>query len=209
MDIIESLNWRYATKRFDDSKKLSAEKLNKILEALRLSPSSYGLQAMKFVVVEDPAIREELKQHAWNQPQITEASQLIVLCRTTSINEADVDEYANLIAETRKIPVEALSEFVGMMKGSVSGLDEEAKAHWLAKQVYIALGNLMTACAIEEVDSCPMEGFDSEAFDKILGLEEKGLKSVVLAPIGYRSAEDVYQQLPKVRKPFQEVIIQK
>ncbi|MTI31938.1 NAD(P)H-dependent oxidoreductase [Xanthovirga aplysinae] len=209
MDIIEKLNWRYATKRFDENRKLSDEKLNTVLEALRLSPTSYGLQAMKFVVVEDKALREELKKHAWNQPQVTEASHLIVLCREATLSEGDVDLFGDNIAKTRELEREAIAEYMGMIKNSLANLDEDSKGQWLARQVYIALGNLLTVCAVEEIDACPMEGFDPAAFDEILKLEEQGLNSVLVVPIGYRSTEDGYQNLAKVRKPLEEVIIRK
>ncbi len=207
MEIIEQLKWRYATKKFDSSKKLSDKDLQFILEATNLSASSYGLQPYHILLIEDSAIREQLKKAAHGQIQLTDASQVIVFAAKTNLSDSDVEEYVKLIAETRNIPVESLQQFDAMMKGSISGLSPEQKTTWAAKQTYIALGQLLTVCAISKIDACPMEGFDKAAFDEILGLKEKNLTSTVIAPIGYRSECDDYQHYPKVRRPLKEMII--
>lgn len=207
MKIIEQLNWRYATKKFDSSKKLSDEDLQFLIEATNLSASSYGLQPYHILLIEDPAIREQLKKAAHGQIQLTDASQVIVFAAKTNLSDTDVEEYIKLISETRNIPVEALEQFDAMMKGSLNGLSAEQKTTWAAKQTYIALGQLLTVCAISKIDACPMEGFDKAAFDEILGLKEKHLATTVIAPIGYRADDDDYQHYQKVRRPLDQMII--
>ena len=203
--IIESLNWRYATKKFDPSAKVSAEDLNTLKEAIRLSASSYGMQPYEVFVIEDPEIRRQLKEASWGQPQITDASHLIVFASKTDVTAKDTEAYMNNISKTRNIPVESLSGFRNMINNSVISLPQEVKSTWAAKQAYIALGNLLASAAQLQIDACPMEGFDAEGYNKILGLKEKGLNAAVIATIGYRSSEDEMQHLPKVRKPSEEL----
>ncbi|MCW3462794.1 NAD(P)H-dependent oxidoreductase [Chitinophaga nivalis] len=206
MDILEKLEWRYAVKKFDSTKKLSAAQLDRVIAATRLSASSYGLQPYKILVIENPAVREQLKAASWGQPQITDASQLIVFARYNDLNESHVDDYTNNIAATRNINPEDLAGFAGMMKGTVNNLDEQGKATWTAKQAYIALGTLLTAAAAEGIDACPMEGFNAAQYDEILGLKEKGLATAVIAAIGFRAADDEMQHAKKVRKPIAELV---
>lgn len=205
MNIIESLNWRYATKKFD-TKKLDQSQIDRVLESLRLSASSFGLQPMHIVMVENPKVREELVAQSWGQRQVVEASHLLVLCRQNDMTDSDVDNYIDLIVEARQAPKESLAQYTEIMKASVVKFPKEQKAGWMTNQVYLGLGNLLTACAVEGIDACPMEGFDKAAYDRILNLEEKGLSSVVVCPVGYRSAEDKYAEAPKVRKPMSEVL---
>lgn len=207
MDLIKQLNWRYATKKFDASKKLSPEQLNIILEATNLAASSYGLQPYQILVIENPEIRQLLKEAAFGQTQVTDASQVIVFAAKTNLNSADVDAYLELISKVRNLDIADLGEYSTMMKGSLANLNEEQKTIWAGKQTYIALGHLLTACAISHIDACPMEGFNHEAFDNILGLKEKNLTSMVMATIGFRSEKDTYQHAPKVRKPLDEMVI--
>lgn len=206
MDILNKLEWRYAVKKFDPAKKLSTAQLKKLVAATRLSASSYGLQPYKILVVENPAVREQLKTVSNNQTQVTDASQLIVFARYTDLNEAHVDDYTNNIAETRNIAPEQLAGFAGMMKGTVNRLGAEGTAIWASKQAYLALGTLLTAAAVESVDACPMEGFDVAAYDKILGLKDKGLTTVVIAGVGFRAEDDAMQHAKKVRKPIAELV---
>lgn len=198
MALIEKLNKRYATKKFDSSKKLSADNLATLLEAIRLSASSYGLQAYKVLVVENEAVRKQLRAAAWDQSQITDASQLLVFAVDTNFDEKSVDRFVELTAKTRNMDVSNLSGYADMMKGSIQRPKEQVQT-WLARQVYIALGFGLVAAAEMDIDACPMEGFDNNQFDEILGLKEKGLSSVVIMAVGYRSAEDGYQHLAKVR----------
>ena len=201
MEFIESLNWRYATKKFDPSKKIKPEDLETIKEAVRLSASSYGLQLYKVLVIEDPEIREKLKPASWGQSQITDASQLIVFCNYTNVTDENVDDYLRLKAETQNLELEGLKDYGSMMKGSMAGYTDAQKNQWTAKQTYIALGNLLAVCSVLRIDACPMEGFDPVKYNEILGLTEKGLNASVIATIGYRSEEDDTQFLKKVRKP--------
>lgn len=165
--IIEALNWRYATKKFDTTKKLLEDQLNLILEAARLTPSSYGLEPWKFVVVTNPEIRAKLVAAAWHQSQITEASHLLVLCARTDVNIEYVDQYQQRIEQANGMPAGAMSGLGDMIRGSVGARTPEEIINWNAKQVYIALGNIMTVCALNNIDSCPMEGFDVASDDKL------------------------------------------
>lgn len=200
------MNKRYATKKFDPTKKIAANDLSTLLEAIRLSASSYGLQAYKVLVVEDAAIRQQLRAAAWDQSQITDASQLLVFAVEADFDENGVDRFVDLVARTRNIDAGSLSGYANMMKGSFQRPKAEVQ-NWLSRQVYIALGFGLVAAATLNLDACPMEGFDSEQFDRILGLKEKGLKSVALMAVGYRSAEDGYQHLVKVRRSKEELYI--
>ncbi len=200
MNLLENLNWRYATKKFDTTKKISKDDLDKLMEAVRLSVSSYGLQLYKVLVVEDNKVKEKLKAAAWNQTQLTDASNIFVFCNYADVKAEHIDEYIDNVAKTRNMEVKDLVQYADIMKNTVLGLDIETKANWTARQTYIALGTLLDACAELRIDACPMEGFDNAQFDEILGLKEKGLKSAVIAAVGYRSDEDPYQHLTKVRK---------
>ncbi len=204
MNLIEQLNWRYAVKKFS-SKKLPQNKLDTLLEAARLSPTSYGLQAMNILVVEDPEVRAKLREHAWNQSQITDASQLLVFCIPDKLETKHVDEYVDRIVKARNVPAESLEGFAKGMAATVSNNSDETNDQWASRQVYIALGVLLTSAAVEGVDACPMEGFDSSKFDEVLGLKEKGLKSVVLATVGYRAEDDEFKDFVKVRKSKEEL----
>jgi nitroreductase len=207
VDLIEKLEKRYATKKFDATKKLSKEQIFNILTAMNLSASSYGLQPYRFILVENPEVREKLKAASWGQSQITDASHLIVIARLTNVNEAHVDEFVENISSIRGVERGHLAQYEGVMKNTVNTLSKEAAAVWTSKQAYIALGNLLAYCASEDIDACPMEGFDANQYDEILGLNEKNLTALVVAPIGYRSVEDEYQHAKKVRKPLSEMVI--
>jgi len=208
-DIIKALNWRYATKKFDTEKKVSEEDLNEILEAGRLAPSSYGLQPWKFVVVTDPELRKKLREHAWNQPQITDASHLIVLATRTDVDENYVKRYVDEIAKQRKTTVEALKGYQDMMTGDVKGRSKDAVLEWSKHQSYIALGFLLFAAAQKHIDACPMEGFDPAKFDEVLELKKHNLASTVLCTIGYRAADDKASQNLKVRFDQKDIVIRK
>ena len=197
MELLDSLNWRYATKKFDPNKKVSPEDLDKIKEAIRLSASSYGLQLYKVLVIEEPALREQLKTVSWGQTQITDASQLFVFCNYTQVNDEHIDDYIALKASTQGLDPAGLQDYGNMIKGAMSGFTEIQKSVWTSRQVYIALGNLLAACATLRIDACPMEGFEAEKYNEILGLSEKGLSAAVLATIGYRSEEDQTQHQEK------------
>lgn len=202
---VDNLKWRYATKKFDASKKISTSDLEILKDAIQLSASSYGLQPYEVLIIEDKEIREKLKAAAWNQTQVTDASHLIVFANRTDLTPKDTQKYMENISNTRSIPVENLNGFSDMINGVITTLSEDAMSVWTSKQTYIALGNLLAAAAELKIDSCPMEGFDATEFNKILGLTEKGLNASVIAPIGYRSEEDASQNYIKVRKPKTEL----
>ena len=206
-NFIQHQNWRYATKKFDATKKISAEDLNLLKEAIRLSSSSYGLQPYKVLIIENADLREKLKPFAWGQSQITDASQLIVFANEINIGDAEIDTYIKNISETRGIPTENLSGYGDFMKSKITPLAQDLKNIWTSKQTYLALGNLLNAAAELKIDVTPMEGFDATAFNEILGLTEKGLNASVIATIGYRHADDDTQHYKKVRKSNAELFI--
>lgn len=207
MNYIESLKWRYATKKFNPERKVAPEVLERIMEAAGLTATSLGLQAMKIIRVENKNVREELLPLCYNQKQIVDASELLVLCSAIEVDESTVEEHVNLIASVRDQEVESLDGFKNMMAGYVNSFTEKGPMQdWLAKQAYIMMGTILTACAIEKVDSCPMEGFQPKAVSDLLSLKPKGLTPVLILPIGYRSTEDKNQHLPKVRKPLKDFV---
>ena len=197
---IESLQWRYATKKFDATKKISDADLKTLLEAMRLTASSYGLQPYHIFVITNSEIRKKLQPVSWGQTQIVDASHLIVLAHKTEVDADWIDGYLANISETRNIPIEALNEYADFMKGKVLAFLPEEQATWAAKQNYLVLSNLLSAAADLRIDACPMEGFEAEAYDEILGLSAKGLSTTLVATVGYRSSEDETQQYAKVRQ---------
>ncbi len=208
MSIIEKLQWRYATKKFDSAKKLSDEKLLILKEAFNLTALSYGLQTLKMVVVEDKILREELVKNAYGQRQVVDSSHLLVLCIQTKIDKEDVNEHFETIKDIRNTPDSVLESFKGQLKSTIENMPVEKKIGWATRQAYIALGNLMTVCAVEGIDSCPMEGFIPAELDKALKLDEHGLNSVLLLPVGYRAEDDMFAEFKKVRKPLSKTIIE-
>jgi len=205
---IQNQNWRYSTKRFDATRKLSADDLDMLKEAIRLSTSSYGLQPYKVLIIEDPELREKLKPAApGNHSQITDASQLFVFANVTNLGDAEIDSYISNIVETRGVTLESIIGYGTFMKSTFSKWTLEKRDNWTTRQAYLALGNLINAAAEHKIDVSPMEGFDAEAFDEILGLKAKGLHACVIAAIGYRHEEDGTQHLKKVRKSQEELFI--
>ncbi len=207
MDTIKQLNWRYATKKFDTTKTLSKAKLNVITEAFNLTATSFGLQTLKLIVIEDKKIREPLVEASYNQKQVLDASHLLVICIQKNIADADVTTYYNNIKYIRNTPETILKPYREDLINMMQGMSVQERQQWSTNQAFIALGNLMTVCAIEGIDSCPMEGFLPSKYDDILKLDEKGLKSVLLLPVGYRADDDMFSTLKKVRKPIEEAVI--
>jgi len=206
--LLGQLNWRYATKQFDPQRKISAADWASLEEALVLSPSSGGLQPWSFVIVTDLATREKLTPASFGQPQITQASHLVVFTAKTHFGEAEVDAHLENTAKMRGIPLEDLAQFRGMLVGGiVNSMDDAARVGWAARQTYIALGNLLTSAALLGIDACPMEGFVPSQYDEILGLAEKGLTATVICALGYRTDTDAYASLPKVRFPKESLLI--
>jgi nitroreductase len=205
--LLDALNWRYATKTFDASKKIPESTWNALEESLVLSASSFGLQPYRFLVVKDAAIRKQLQPHSWNQTQVVDASHYIVFAARTGITETEIDGFLNRVVDVRNIPRESLEGYRGMMYGSLLSPGAEARIpHWSALQAYIALGHLMTASSLVGVDTCAIEGFAPAEYDSILGLKEQGYASVVCLALGYRSADDKYAGLAKVRKSSSDLI---
>jgi len=205
MNIIDNLKWRYATKKFDTTKKVSAENLELLKEAVNLSASSYGLQPFKILIIENPEIREKLRAAAWGQPQITDSSHLLLFCNYLEVGPEKVDGYLKLRADINNLKLEDSKDYGDMMKSLMAALTPEQMEVWTSKQTYIALGTLLAAAAELKIDSCPMEGFDKVEFNKILGLNEKGLSASVIGAVGYRSQDDPYVVFKKVRKPLTEL----
>lgn len=205
MKYLEQLNWRYATKRMN-GEAVPAEKLENILEAIRLAPTSLGLQAFEVIVIEDAALKAKLAPAIYNQPQITEGGAVLVFAAKKETSPADVEDYINLVATTRNAPAEKFTDFKNMILGAITSRTAEQQSAWNARQTYIALGVALTAAALEKVDSTPMEGFDPAAVDEVLGLSEKGLFSTVVLALGYRDeAKDYLASAPKVRRPAESI----
>jgi nitroreductase len=203
---LASLEWRYATKAFD-TRKLPEATWAALEESLRLTPSSYGLQPWKFIVVNDPALRAKLRPVSWNQSQVTDASHLVVFARRTEVTETDVNEFFNQMVSERQADATKLEPYRQMMLGGVvNGKDASAQKDWAARQLYIALGQLMGAAAAMAIDTCPLEGIDPAAYTEILGLKGTGYEVVVACAVGYRSAEDKYAGMKKIRFPAARVI---
>jgi nitroreductase len=207
MSLKNALEWRYATKQFDPTKKVSETDFNELLALMRLTPSSFGLQPWKFIVVETPQLREKIKTIAWNQSQITQASHLIVLTRPSTLTPQDVDRYITSIAKTRNTPKENLSKYQDIILTFLSKMDDPQKKSWMEKQLYIAFGFLMMACAIKHIDACPIEGFAPPELDSLLDLPKRGLNAIALCAIGYRAQTDHHATAPKVRYPLSDIVI--
>jgi len=204
--LLNQLKWRYATKKFDPAKKISAEDWNTLEQALILTASSYGLQPWHFTVVTNPKVKEELQAAAFGQHQVTQASHVVVFSMNKSVNEGYVEKYIQRISEVRGVPAEKLAGYKGMMVGTIAKQDVATTEAWSAKQVYIALGNLLTSAAMLGIDACPMEGISPAKFDEILGLDKKGFATLMIATLGYRASDDSAAHHPKVRFKSEDVV---
>ncbi|MGB0452509.1 MAG: NAD(P)H-dependent oxidoreductase [Bacteriovoracaceae bacterium] len=209
MDIIESLNWRYAVKEFDSSKKLDDPQIKTLEESLRLTPSSFGLQLWKFVIVSDQELKTKLKGASWNQGQIEQCSHLVVFTTPESVTDEMIDKLVNTTAQVRNAEVESLEGYAKVMKGFTGSQSPEVQLAWMQKQAYIALGSLMSLAALMGVDTCPMEGIVPDQYDEILGLKEQGLKTAVACCLGFRAETDKYATAAKVRYATEDVIQRK
>jgi nitroreductase len=207
MQLIESLQWRYATKRFDPERKVSEEDLIKLRQAVALSASSFGLQPYRIVIVDEPETKRQLREVSYDQPQLTEASHVFVLAAKADMSSDYVEDYVRRIASTRGQEYDEVKGYGDYMKGSIGARSADFIQNWNKRQVYIALGTLLAAAAELRIDSCPMEGFQAEAYDRILGLAEMGLTATVILPVGYRSAEDATAGHKKVRLPEEELFV--
>lgn len=206
-NFITDANWRYATKKFDTTKKVSSNDLATLKEAIRLTSSSYGLQPYKVIIVENPETRALLQPVSWGQTQIVEASHLLVFANITNFGEEGINAYFENLISTRGIPMEAVQGYADFMKSNITSLSEEARNTWTSKQTYLALGNLLNAAAELKIDVTPMEGFVPAQYNEILGLDKLGLNATLVATIGYRHEEDATQHFAKVRKSNEELFI--
>lgn len=204
-NILEEYKWRYATKKFNSEKKISDKEMSVIKEVMRLAPSSYGLQPYEIIIVENDKIRKELCEKAgMNQPQIKDASHLIVFAYNTKINEEYLNHFIDKVSETRSIPKEDLKSRHQLMSTAVIQQSEEWKKNWAKNQAYLGLGNLLSNVSRLKIDACPMEGFNAEKFDDILKLSDKNLSTAVIATLGYRDESDDAKDAKKVRKTEEE-----
>ncbi len=205
--VLESLKWRYATKIFDPTKKISEADWKYLEEALILTPSSYGLQPWKFLVIQDTATRQKLLPISWNQKQVIDCSHHVVMLAKSDTTEKDVTDFIELTANVRQLPKESLNFYRDMMLGDlVKGPRHAWISEWAARQVYIALGNLMTCAAMMGIDACPMEGIDQAKYDDVLDLKGTGYETIVACALGYRSADDKYAHLAKIRYTADKLI---
>jgi len=205
--IIDGLKWRYATKRFDAAKKVSDTDIQTLQQAVNLTATSYGLQTFRVALVTDPKVKEQLQVASFNQPQLTESSHVFVFANMLEVSDEYVDGFIKLLAETRGIPVDAVQGYADYMKGSLKGKEPAFVQDWTRRQAYIALGTLLATAGELKIDTCPMEGFDPEQVNDILGLPQQGLNACVIATVGYRSEEDQTQHAAKVRLPLEELFL--
>jgi nitroreductase len=205
MSIIENLSWRYAVKKMNGNK-VSEEKIETLLEAIRLSASGFGLQPYQIFVIQNPELKAKIQPIAYGQPQTVESSHLLVFAAWNEVTEEKIDAFMNLVAETRGLPLEALADYRGAIAGSMLGRPKEMQANWAARQVYLAMGTALAAAAELKIDTTPMEGFVPAKLDELLGLEAKGLHSVLMLAIGDRDeAGDYMVNAAKVRTPSTEL----
>jgi nitroreductase len=208
MNSIESLKWRYAVKKFDENKSVSTSQIETLKEAFNLTATSYGLQPIKLLVINNKTIQKELVLHSWNQQQILQGSHLLVICIPREYSTKEVENYFNLVKEVRETPDNIINPFKTFLTAEIGKKTQEELQAWKKNQAYLALGNLLTICALEKIDSCPMEGFVPEKYDEILNLKEQNLTSVLILPIGFRADDDYMKDLKKVRKNLDEVVIE-
>ncbi len=207
-NLIESMKWRYSVNKFDTNKKLTDAQFDELLQSIILSPSSYGLQPWKFIVVSNPEIRQKLKESGYGQEKFVDASHLIIFAVEKNIDDTLIDKYMSSVASIRNMPIDALKGFADMIKGSLVNKTPEQRVEWATRQIYIALGVLVAGAAANNIDVGPMEGFDNGKFDEILGLDKMGLESKVAAAIGFRSIDDAHALDKKVRYSKEEVVIE-
>ena len=208
MNSIENLQWRYAVKKFDNNKYLNKEKVQILKEAFNLTATSYGLQPIKLLVIQNKELQQQLVEHSWNQQQVAQASHVLVLCIDTNLTENDVESYFKRVQEIRNTPNEIINSFRDYLKNVIASKTHEDLFSWAKNQAYLALGNLLTVCANEQIASCPMEGFLPEKYDEVLDLASKNLSSVLVLPVGFRAEDDFMKDQKKVRKNLEEIVLE-
>ena len=208
MNTIESLKWRYAVKKFDNNKSLTETQINTLKDAFNLTATSYGLQPLKLVVINNKKIQKELFAHSWNQSQVVDASHLLVICIPKKYSSEEVKKYFTLVQEIRNTPDAINNPFKKFLTAEIEKKTQEELFLWNKNQAYIALGNLLTICALEKIDSCPMEGFIPEKYNEVLQLDAHNLTTILALPVGFRAEDDYMKDLKKVRKNIQDVVIE-
>lgn len=201
MNLVEKLNWRYATKLFD-KKKVSNENINTLKQAIQLAPTSYGLQLFKVLIISNEEIKKQLRPHSWDQSQVTDSSHLFVFCNYTSITDKDIDDYITMAENFGGLENKSLSSYGNFIKSKINEKSQTEKVSWMKSQTYIAIGFLLNACADLSIDACPMEGFEPEKYNEILNLSSQNLNAAAIVAVGYRDKDDVTQHRKKVRKSF-------
>ncbi|WP_299536789.1 NAD(P)H-dependent oxidoreductase [Ulvibacterium sp.] len=205
---IKNLEWRYAVKKFDSERILPHEKIELLKQAFNLTATSYGLQPIRMVVLKGKELQERLVSHSYGQQQVAQASHILVICIESVINADFIENYFERIKRIRNTPDEILEPYLESLLNNFSQKDTSEIRQWCINQAYLALGNLLTVCAMEKIDSCPMEGFDPKGYDELLGLPEKGLNSILVLPVGYRAKDDMFSGFKKVRKKMEDSIIE-
>ena len=208
LDVIKALNWRYATKQFDPTAKLSDQQLEVLKEAFNLTATSYGLQPLKLVIVSEQAVKDKLVPLSMDQKQVQEASHVLVFCIESNLNADFIEAYFNNVQRLRNTPDAILDPFKNYLKDEFATKKEAEIKAWMTKQAYLAMGNLLTVCALEGIDACPMEGFTPAQYNSLLGLDKLGLESVLVMPVGFRAKDDMFARLKKVRRGSSQVVIE-
>jgi len=208
MNTIESLQWRYAVKKFDNKKQLSYSKIETLKEAFNLTATSFGLQPVKMIVLQNKKTQQQLVSHSFNQQQVGDASHLLILCIPKKYELIEVENYFNLVKKIRNTPDEILNPFKDSLVADYSKKSQAILHQQNKNQAYLVLGNLLTVCAIEKIDACPMEGFVPEKYDEILNLESQNLQAVLVLPVGFRAEDDFMKDLKKVRKETKDIVIE-
>jgi len=206
-DSIEDLEWRYAVKKFDNNKLLPEEKVDRLKRAFNLTATSYGLQPITLLVIKNKALQQRLVEHSFEQQQVAQASHVLVICTQHAIDQKYILRYFEQIKKVRGTSDEVLNPFKNALVENFSKKNIKQIQEWSKNQAYLAMGNLLTICALERIDSCPMEGFVPPAYDEILQLDKKGLTSVLVLPVGYRAEDDMFSEFKKVRKDLKDSII--
>jgi len=207
MDVITGLQWRYATKKFDNTKNIPSEKMDIITKAFNLTATSYGLQPVRLVVINNKELQNQLMQHAMGQSQVADASHLLVFCIEKDVKSPYVHDYFDNVRDTRATPEKTLAPFRQMLAEKFDAQQKDETRNWAINQAYLAMGNLMTVCALEGIDACPMEGFQPEKFDDVLQLTDLNIASVLIMPIGYRADDDMFAAFEKVRRSTEDTVI--
>lgn len=206
-DLLRKLNWRYAVKQFDPSKKIAEETWKTLEQVLILSPSSFGLQLWKFIVIQNADIRKKLTPLSWNQKQVEDCSHFVVFCHRRDVTDSDIIAHAERLREVRELSTGQVEGYIKRVRADViAGPRYAWSKEWMARQTYIALGSFMTSAALLGVDTCPMEGLEPEKYDKVLGLEETGFQTVMACAAGYRHPDDRFQSMKKVRYPAEKIV---